>query len=125
MFEHGPFNDVGGVLDSLPLHMDKNIAEEWVRFFEVNLPDSKRTQRIYSIVDEMGRKITYDNISLNFAKRELEEIDGGINWTALTEQGYRFVRRHIFFEEIEQENEIPEFQKALVRKKIVKITITN
>jgi len=125
MFEHGPFNDVKGVLDSLPIHMDKNIAEDWVSFFEVNLPDSKRTQRIYSIVDEMGQKINYDNISHNFAKRELEEIDGEVNWTALTEQGYRFVRRHIFFEEIEQENEIPEFQKALVRKKIVERAIVN
>jgi hypothetical protein len=125
MFEHGPFNDVEGVLDSLPVHMDKTIAEDWVRFFEENLRDSKRTQRIYSIENKTGHKVTNDNISHNFAKKEFEEMNGKVNWKVLAEQGYCFVYRHIFFEEIEQEVEVPEFQKALVRKKILKPNLMN
>jgi hypothetical protein len=118
MYEKGPFPTIESVLESLPGHMDRAIANEWVTFFEYRLMDSIKTQRICRLKDEKGEYVTGENISENFARRELEELTGETNINELLAKGYSYEDRFIFFHEIEEQENIPEEQKKLVRKKL-------
>ncbi|MFT6906600.1 MAG: hypothetical protein ACJAS1_003268 [Oleiphilaceae bacterium] len=122
LHECGPFSDVGEVLDSLPAHMNKLKALEWAIFFHEKLQASKRTQLICRVEDKAGNKVIHDTISSKLALEALNKRIPDINRENLEEKGYQLKHHYIFIEDIDLHQDIPEYQRALVRKKLTKAT---
>jgi hypothetical protein len=118
MYDKGPFANTEEVISSLPDHIDKDIAREWTEFFDYRLMASNRTQRLCAIIDSDGKELTNENISENFAKKELSKEFGQFDWEQMVKEGCKFKSRYILYTDIDIQENIPEEQKLLVRKKI-------
>lgn len=119
MYENGPFNHAGEVLDSLPNHVNKLQALEWVLFFHDRMKVSKRTQIIWQVTDYSGNKVIHDCISSKLAKEALVKKFPNLDSEMLQEEGYKLHSYAILIKDIDQHTDIPEYQRKLVRKKLI------
>ncbi len=117
MHEYGPFVHVGEVLDALPEHINKLSALEWVIFMEERLPMSKRTHVLWRIEDKHGRKVQHDCISQSLALETLAQRYPEVTLQNLAEYGFSIGKYYELIETILVCEEIPENQRAIVKKK--------
>lgn len=119
MYYNGPFDSVQEAIDSLPAHMDKEEARKWIEFFENRLQASPMTQLLYCLHDKDGKKVSKDNISEGYLRKELTpEFGDDFDWGELNEKGYSVSKRYIAKESIVNELDVPNQQKHTVLKNI-------